>query len=310
MKARKLFTLFSIIILSLSDVLGQAPTWVAGTPSIPSTGALSISVNYGINMVGTVYITVVNYDYSPIPTSAQVKAGALAGPSGGRVATAVLPVTAGNINLVLNTIINVINANTVHSVFLVAENSSGVLQAVPIKLLCTTKPCPKINVLTGFTQPVVCINKGSVATFLVVLASPDPNVNGILKGTQWTFDWGDGNTATYTSVADNDLPGVALLSHTYATITVCNYVFTNGIKNPCGETRAVQYVAVVHGGDIPSDGDGLLQIVDNATGSTTIKFAQEHQTTITLRDNSTWDCQNPVPSRGSNTCSQHRSQEY
>ena len=181
-----------------------------------------------------------------------------------------------------------------YTFYFVATDAGGNLQANPTRIATTTLPCPKINVLTNLLQPVVCVNKGTVATFQVVLGSPDPNINGIMKGTQWTIDWGDGNTAAYTSVADNDLPGAALLSHTYTTITSCNYVFTNGIRNPCGETRAVQYVAIVHGRDIPSDGDGILQIVNNATGSTTINVCEGTQTTITLKDNSTWDCQNPV----------------
>ena len=75
-----------------------------------------------------------------------------------------------------------------------------------------------INVLTGFTQPVICINKTPVATFDVLILNPNPNVNGILKGTQWTLDWGDGTTATYTSTADNDLPPLALRTHTYSTV--------------------------------------------------------------------------------------------
>src|SRR5665811_925200 len=96
-RTRRLLTLFSFSILSILSTFAQ-PVWVPTTPSIPSTGPLSISVNYGINVVGTVYISVVNFDFSPTPTSAQIKAGALAGPFGGRVATAVIAVNAGNIN--------------------------------------------------------------------------------------------------------------------------------------------------------------------------------------------------------------------
>ena len=293
MKFIKIFFLFSFSILPIINTIAQ-PVWVPTTPSVPSTGPLSITANYGIDRIGTIYITVVNYDFIPIPTSAQVKAAAIAGPFGSRVATAVIPVSAGNINLVLNSLLSVINANTIHSVFIVAQDGAGVLQAIPIKLLCTTKPCPMINILTGFTQPVICVNKGAVATFEAVILNPDPNVNGILKGTQWTLDWGDGTVINYTSTADNDIPSAALRTHTYSTATTCNYVFSNTVRNPCGQTRAVQYIAVVHGRDIPSDGDGVLRVVDNATGSTTIQVCEGIQSVITLRDNSTWNCQNPV----------------
>ncbi len=127
-----------------------------------------------------------------------------------------------------------------------------------------------------------------------MILDPDPNLNGVLKGTQWTLDWGDGTVVNYTSTADNDLPPLALRTHTYVAITDCNYVFSNSIRNPCGETRAVQYIAVVHGRDISSDGDGMLRVVDNATGSATINVCEGVQSVITLRDNSTWNCQNPT----------------
>ena len=180
-----------------------------------------------------------------------------------------LPVTAATRNLVLNTILNVINANTVHSVFLVAENGSGVLQAVPVKLLCTTKPCPDIYFLNALQQTVNCVNKGAVAIFNVS-PDPDPMVSGILKGTTWVIDWGDGTITNYTSTADNDLPTLAMRTHTYSSVTNCNYVFSCGVKNPCGKTYSPQYVAVVHGRDINTDGDGRLRLVNNAGGSSVI----------------------------------------
>ena len=294
-KIRRFFTLLSFIFLSLTDIFGQAPTWVAGTPSVVSTGPLSVTINYGINKVGTVYIAIYNFNNPAIYTPAQVKAiTGVVPPSGSYVARGILAVNAGNINTVLQTIISLPTMSNLYTIYIVAEGTPGGLQAVSLKLYATTLPCPKIDVLTSFTQPVVCVNKGTVATFQTVIVSPDPNLNGVLKGTQWTLDWGDGNTAAYTSVADNDLPPVALRTHTYLNVTDCNYVFSNTVRNPCGETRAVQYVAVVHGRDIPSDGDGILQIVDNANGSTIINVCAGTQTTITLRDNSTWNCQNPV----------------
>ena len=158
----------------------------------------------------------------------------------------------------------------------------------------TTLPCPKIDILTGFTQPVTCVNKGAIATFQAVLLIRILMVMEYYKGTQWTIDWGDGTIVLILQL----LIMICHLSHSglilIPAITDCNYVFSNTIRNPCGETRAVQYVAVVHGRDIPSDGDGLLQIVDNATGNTAINVCAGTQTTVTLRDNSTWNCQNPV----------------
>ena len=58
-KARRYLALFSFIILFSAGSFAQ-PTWVPGTPSVGTTGALTIPVNYGINMTGTVYIAVMN----------------------------------------------------------------------------------------------------------------------------------------------------------------------------------------------------------------------------------------------------------
>ena len=291
MKARKLIFLFSLSILSLASTLAQ-PVWVPTTPSIPSTGALSITANYGINMVGTVYITVVNFDFSPTPTSAQVRAGAIAGPAGGRVATAVLPVTIATRNLVLNTILSVINANTIHSVFLVAENGVGTLQATPVKLLCTTLPCPKLNLFTFFGNLGECINLGAQGMFQAAPLGALPT--GVLKGTTWTIDWGDGSPVwTYPSAADNDIPPAQIHTYNYP-VTECAYVGRWVVKNPCNEFLSSSSVFVVHGRDIPTDGDGLLRIEEVTTHTPDIIYLCEgKQHNITLADISIWNCQLP-----------------
>jgi hypothetical protein len=53
-------------------------------------------------------------------------------------------------------------------------------------------------------------------------------------------------------------------------------------------------VAVVHGRDWWEDGDGNLDIVNNEGGSNIIEVCAGTETTITVRDNSIWNCQNPV----------------
>jgi PKD repeat protein len=176
----------------------------------------------------------------------------------------------------------------------VAETSGGILQATPYVIYpFITPPCPKIDILTGFSQPLVCITEKPTARFQVVLE--DPATSGIMKGTEWTIDWGDGTPITnFTSSVDYEIPPLALRQHTYTTVTSCNYVFSSSVRNPCGETRSVQYVAVVHGRDIPSDGNGVLRIVNNATGNPVVEVCEGTQTIVTLRDNSTWNCQSPV----------------
>jgi hypothetical protein len=289
LKTRKYFLLFSAVVLSTLVSFGQ-PVWTAGPAFTPKS--VSIDVTFTLDQNSKVYYIAYPFAYAGGLSAVTVKALALSG-IGAMCDRGTFIYSTPGVPATIT--VNNFPVNSVVTIFIVAEsNPGGVEQAVAIKQNVTTLPCPKIDVLTGFTQPVVCVNKGTVATFQVVTLSGDPNATGILKGTQWTLDWGDGTTATYASTADNDLPPLALRTHTYVAITDCNYVFSNSIRNTCGETRAVQYVAVVHGRDIPSDGDGMLQIVDNATGSTTINVCAGTQTTITLRDNSTWNCQNPV----------------
>ena len=161
------------------------------------------------------------------------------------------------------------------------------------KLTSGNQACPQIQILTGLLQPLICVTKFPKATFDVYI--PDPPNSGILAGTTWTLDWGDGNINTpYVSTAANDVPPLAWRTHTYSSVSDCNYIVSNGIANPCGETRGVQYIAVVHGRDIPADGDGFLQLVNDATGLTTILVCAGTSATIVIRDNSTWNCQNPV----------------
>ena len=291
-KSRKILFLFGFSFLLFSHALSQAPVWFPTTPSVGTVGPMAIPINYGIDRNGIIYICVYNYNNETVLTSIDVKNIAIGGPSGNLVATAVLPVSLGNINMLMTQVMDVVDVNRLHTIFIVAEGVPGILQPAPVKFSATTMPCTKIDLLTGFTQPVQCINRGATATFHVVMI--DFVNSGVLKGTQWFLDWGDGTTSTYISASDYELPPLALRTHTYTSVNTCNYVFSNTISNPCGETRGVQYVAIVHGRDIPTDGDGLLRIVDNSTGSPVIQVCEGSQSVITLRDNSTWNCQSPV----------------
>ena len=292
-KIRRFFAAFSLSIFSVAGLLSQ-PVWFPGSgPTIGSTGPLTIPINYGIDRVGTVYIFVLNYNNPNPQTPGTVRNQAINPTAGGIVANFVLPVNAGQINTTLSIIAEVINANKTHTVYLVAADGSGVLQPVSVRLNATTQPCPPIDILTGFSQTKTCINQGIQATFQVAVL--DPPTSGILKGTEWTIDWGDGTpVTTYTSAADYDIPSIDLRRHLYTAVTNCNYVFSNSIRNPCGETRSVQFVATVHGRDISSDGDGILSIVNSDGGSSIIQVCEGVAKKIIIRDNSTWNCQSPV----------------
>jgi hypothetical protein len=282
---RKLLLIFFSVFVSIINLYAQ-PVWTSGPNLTP--GIVTVDVSFSLNQNSTVYYIAIPYHYTANYSAALVKSLAISG----------APALCDNGQFTYSTpgsvaTITVENfpANTTVTIYIVAESSAGVLQATALRLHTTTLPCPKIDLLTGFSQPVVCLNAGANATFQVVLL--DPPTSGILKGTQWTIDWGDGTPITYfTSSVDYELPPLALRQHLYTNVSSCNYVFSSSVRNPCGETRSVQYVAVVHGTDV--QGDGILGVVNNATGSSTIQVCEGIQSVITLQDNSTWNCQSPV----------------
>ena len=165
------------------------------------------------------------------------------------------------------------------------------LQAAPIRLYTTTLPCPKIQLFTFFGQLGECVKTGAQGTYQVSQLGALPT--GVLKGTTWTVDWGDGTVWSYTSTADNDLPPAQF--HTYTSITNCAYQGTWVVKNPCNEFLAGSNVFVVHGRDIPADGDGYLLMEETSTHTPNIVYLCEGiQHTITVTDISRWNCQTPV----------------
>ena len=281
----------SFVIFSSASAQGQAPSWVAGTPSIGVVGPATIPVNYGINMTGTVYIIVFNTNVTNVFSGLDVKIRAQGGPLGPRVATAVIPVTAGQIGLILQTVMNVFNGNTLHTIYIAAESSGGTLQAIAVRMTATTPPCPKIQLFTFFGNLGECVNLGAQGMYQAAPLGALPT--GILKGTTWTVDWGDGSPVwTYTSTADNDIPPVQL--HNFTNVTECAYQGSWVVKNPCNEFLAGTNIFVVHGRDIPADGDGLLQVEEISTHSPDIVYVCEgRQHNLTLADISTWNCQAP-----------------
>ena len=107
---RKILLLLSIALLSFLKLTGQ-PTWVSGTPSVISTGPTTITVNYGINIPGTVYIIVSNTNQSGSGlTPGWIKWATTIIPFNDWVTASVIPVTAGNTNTILQTTLNVIYA--------------------------------------------------------------------------------------------------------------------------------------------------------------------------------------------------------
>ena len=290
-RTSKALVLVSIALLTLAEAHSQ-PVWVATTPSAGPAGPVTIPLNYGIDRAGTVYIIILNYN-NPNPQSpATVRNQALNPTAPGIVYNIALPVAGLDINKVLQVIAASLAPSTYHTIYLVAADAANLLQPVSVRLNATTLPCPKIQVFNFFGNLGECVNLGAQGMFQVSPLGMLPT--GILAGSQWTIDWGDGSPIwTYTSSADNDLPGIQL--HNFATTLNCAYIGTWTVKNPCNEFYAVQGVFVIHGREIPLDGDGLLQMEETTTGDVDIVYVcegSEHD--IVLRDISIWNCQNPI----------------
>lgn len=144
----KIFTVLLLIMLHETEAFSQ-PVWVTGTPSVVSTGPLSITLNYGLDRTGTVYIIVYNFNNNTVLTSSSVRTRALFGPSGTIVATAVLTIRKSDIGKTLQTVLNVKDYNTVHTIYIVASDNKGRLQSTPIRLTATTLPCPQADAGSG-----------------------------------------------------------------------------------------------------------------------------------------------------------------
>ena len=144
----KVVVLFSLLLVPVVDSAAQ-PVWVKDTPAVASTGPLSITLNYGINVVGTIYIVVYNYNNTSTYSSSTVRSRAQLSPTGSVVATAVISVRTGDVNKILQAVLNVKAPNQVHTIYIVAADSKKVLQASPVRLNATTLPCPEADAGSG-----------------------------------------------------------------------------------------------------------------------------------------------------------------
>ena len=144
----KIVAVISLVILPVYNTYAQ-PVWVRGTPSLVSTGALSITLNHGLDRTGSVYIIVYNYNNTSILTSSAVRTRAILGPSGTVTATAVVSIKNADVNKVLQAVLNVQDPEQIHTVYIVAADSKGRLQASPVRLNATTLPCPEADAGSG-----------------------------------------------------------------------------------------------------------------------------------------------------------------
>jgi hypothetical protein len=291
--AFKLLLIFlSFFVLSGTNLLSQ-PVWTSGPNLTP--GVITVDVSFILNQNSTVYYIALPYHYTANYSAATVKSLAISGAAAlcdnGQFAYS----TPGSVATIT---VNNFPPNTPVTIYIVAESSGGVLQLIALRLHTTTHPCPPLDIDFGYNTPQRCVNKGITQNLRFTIFDSDPDVSGIYPGTQFFINWGDGNTTTWTvTEADPMIPGVPrIFSHNYTGITECNYEFTAVIRSACDPMIVKQFrgYTVVHGRDIPADGDGELVIVDAATGLATILVCEGNEHLITIQDMSTWNCQNPT----------------
>jgi hypothetical protein len=213
--AVKIIAVASVALVSGLNIMAQ-PIWVNDTPSIPSTGPLSITLNYGLDRLGTVYIIVFDFDNLSILTSTYVRSRAIFGPSGTIVATAVRPVKKGEPGQILQIVLNVKNPGQMHTIYIVASDSKGILQAAPVRLTAVTLPCPAANPGSGGDE---CDRNFTLNAVPVI---------GI--GT-WTKVTGPGN-ATFSP--NNHTPNATVTVTAYGTYTF-RWTETSGVCTSSGD---------------------------------------------------------------------------
>ncbi len=294
MKARRVLSVFLVSILFIASSFAQPDWYPASGPTTGTTGPTTIPVNYGINIPGTVYIVVYNIYSTTNFSSSYIRYLTSQPLSGAIVATRALTVPAGSTGINLQEVIDVVNASRQHTIWIVAADASGTLQAAPVRLYATTTACPSIKLFTYFGSLGECVNTGATGMYQVgPLAGPTgPLPTGVLKGTTFTVNWGDGSSWSYTATADGDLPPAQI--HTFTSIDSCAYQGSWVVKSPCGEFLANTGIFVVHGRDIESDGDGdiiMEEIVTHTRNRIYVCEGMEHK--ITLADISEWNCQSP-----------------
>lgn len=249
----KIISLFGMFLLPAAELAAQ-PVWVPGTPAVESTGPASITLNYGMNMTGTVYIIVFNYENTSDLSSSYVRFMALLGVGSGIVETAVLSVKKGDENKILQTVLQVPDPDRVHTIYIVAADSKRKLQAKPVRLIARTLPC----------QPADAGSGGDECDRDFILSAVP-----ILGTGQWSRVSGPGN-ATFTP--NPQTPDATVTVSVYGTY-VFRWTETSGGCNSSDEVTVNFYqppVANAGSGGSECDLDFNLRAVMTSTETTGI----------------------------------------
>jgi len=197
----KICTLASLAMLTGVELLSQ-PVWISNTPSVVTTGAVTVDINYGIDRTGTVYVIVFDFNNTAVLTSSYVRLMAISGQAGDIVATAVLNIKRGDIGKILETTLNVNNPGQVYTIYVVAADSKGLLQPLPVRLTATTADCSDVNPGSGGEECGLSFKLNAVP---------------VLGGGIWTKISGPGNVSY---APNNKTPDATVTAREYGT-----YVF-------------------------------------------------------------------------------------
>ena len=278
-------TLFICLLIGISIKSYSQPNWVTG-PNLTDITAISVDLEYELDVASDVYITVYRNDVRPL-TSAEVKLYSGYGdlPPARPFARQFFNVSGYQLLYIEN-----LKPSTDYTLSIVAE-AGGQLQGTPVEFYFTTPECPTIAPFTALTSLDVCVNNGATKVYNFLNLEPPINV---YKGCEWTIDWGDGSPLyTYTSTANGDVPPNQ--PHTYTTHDSCYYEIVLTATNPgaCATVGGLQKTEapILAGRDIDADGNGEMLLVNLADGSPdTIKVCEGTEAFITLQDDGTWDC--------------------
>lgn len=253
----KIRMLLPMIFLPAAELAAQ-PVWVPGTPAVESTGPVSITLNYGLNMAddkvwpATVYIIVYNYENTSNLSSSSVRLLAQLGGIGGIVETAVLSVRKGDENKILQTVLQVTDPDMVHTIYIVAADSKRKLQAYPVRLTARTLPCRPADAGTGGDE----CDRDFVLSAVPVLGTG-----------QWSRVSGPGS-ATFTP--NNRTPDATVTVSAYGAY-VFRWTESSGGCNSSDEVTVNFYqppVANAGSGGSECDLDFNLRAVTSSSGTT------------------------------------------
>jgi hypothetical protein len=162
------------------DITAAAPLWTATYPKVENPVPDGFTAKVNINTTGTAYLVVLPNNATPVPNSAQVKAGQNG--DGNPLASnlkATISCAAGSTEY--TQVMSGLSNATDYDVYFVAE-ASGQLQSTPVKVDATTAAAPTIPVLT--TPTVASVTETSAVLGGTISSNGGSPI--LERGTVWS----------------------------------------------------------------------------------------------------------------------------